>query len=125
MKRFLVIFLLNFLVKFCFAQNSKLVGAWHWGDSKTELSFFFKADSTISFHKGKKGDEILDKDLKQGRFVLKNNILTIKWTDNSTNNNAVKFINDNSFQVSLNENKNSTIKHDYIFRKVVDEEIIL
>ena len=85
---------------------------------------FFKKDGILSMHYGSKGDVILTKDLKNGTYILSNNLLTIKWSDNNVEQDKIKFIDKNSFILTLVDKGNKKQKGELIFRRVVDEDVI-
>ena len=85
---------------------------------------FFKQDGNVSMHSAAKGDVILTKNLKNGVYVLTNDLLTIKWADNKVENDKIKFLDKNSFQITFPDNENKNQKHEFVFKRVVDEEVI-
>src|SRR5438552_5153061 len=124
MKKTLFVLLLTFLLKSSFGQTPSLVGAWYWSDSTKETSIFFKQDGTVSMHSGIKGDAILTKNLRKGKYVLKKNLLVITWVDKDVENDKIKFIDKSSFRLTIADKKNKKLKHALVFRKVIDEEVI-
>jgi hypothetical protein len=124
MKKAIFILLFTFLIKFSFGQTPSLVGAWYWSDSTKETSMFFKQDGTVSMHSGIKGGVILTKNLRKGKFVLKNYLLVITWVDNNVENDKLKFLDKNSFQITLTDKQNKKLKRDLVFTKVIDEDVI-
>lgn len=85
---------------------------------------FFREEGKVSMHTVPKGGVILTKNLKEGNYVLKNNTLIITWADKTAENDKIKFIDKNSFQITLANKQNKNGKRVIVFRKVVDEEII-
>lgn len=118
MKRLLCILLFSFLTKLSFGQKPSIVGAWYWSDSIKEISMFFKQDGSVSMHAGPKGGTILPQNLKNGRYVLAAKLLTIKWSDNKIEKDAIRFTDKHSF-VLTTDNKTALT-----FKRVVDEEVV-
>lgn len=110
-------------IKIGLSQTRSLVGAWYWSDSTQQTSIFFKSGARILMHTGPKGEAILTKNLKEGTYTLKNNQLTVKWDDGEVQNNYIKFIAKSSFQVTFLDKQSKNQKRDFVFRKVVDEEV--
>jgi hypothetical protein len=124
MKKYLIALIFAFLVKSGFGQTTSLVGAWHWSDSTTETSIFFDKDGGVSMHSGLKGEVILTKNLRKGKYVIKTNMVVITWADNRVENDKFKFIDKNSLQISIPDKQATPTRRDLIFRRVVDEEVI-
>ena len=124
MKQLLTALLFTFLANFAFGQTNSIVGAWFWRDDSTQTSMFFKADGSMSMHSGPKGGIILTKNLKAGKYVLKNNLLVISWTDKTVENDKLKFLDKNTFQLTITHKAKTNKKRIFVFRKVVDEEVI-
>ena len=112
------------LIKTGSAQTDVLVGAWLWSDSTTNTSLFFKSGGKVLTHTGPKDGVILTKDLEAGTYTFKDNQLTIKWKDGKVQNGYLKFIDKYSFQITFIDKQNKNQKHDFVFRKVVGEEVI-
>jgi hypothetical protein len=110
-------------LKFAFAQKDSLVGGWYWSDSTRQSSMFFDQDGSFAMHTGPKGGVILGKNLKKGNYVLKNNLLEIKWVDGSLENSKIKFIDKNTFQIVILDKEKQKDKGKIIFRKVTDEVV--
>lgn len=121
MKKAIGIFLFLFLTKLSFGQTQSIVGAWFWSDSTKQTSMFFKQDGSVQMHSGPKGGVILTKNLKNGTYVLKSKLLTIKWSDDSVEKYSVKFVDRHSFVLT---NSVKSKKTDQKFRRVIDEEVI-
>ena len=78
----------------------------------------------MSMHTGLKNEAILEKYLKKGRYDLKNGILIITWSKNDVQKSGIRFIDNISFEIRLNEKQKHTPKRNFIFKRVVDEEVI-
>jgi hypothetical protein len=108
--------------KFSFGQSQRIIGAWRWSDSTTTISFFFNKDGSCSTHSGSKGEVILSKNTKKGTYSYAGEILTIKWDNSEIETNALKFIDENTIQISLtNKDKPKQKKQGLIFRRIFDE----
>jgi hypothetical protein len=71
-------------------------------------------------HTGPKGGVIITKNLKNGTYVLTNELLTIKWDDNKVEKDKIKFIDTRSFVLTI---AGKTKKTEHTFRRVIDEEV--
>ena len=106
-----------------FTQTQSLVGSWYWSDSTKQTSIFFKRSGSVLIHTGAKGEVILTKNLKEGTYTLKGNKLSLKWADGEMEYNDVKFLGEDVLRITFSDKKNRNQKRDYIFRKIVDEEV--
>lgn len=110
-------------IKTSFTQTNSLVGSWYWEDSTTTTSVFFKPDGSVQMHSGPKGEAILTNNLKDGKYKLKKNQLTIKWRDSKVERKYLKFLNKNTLQITFIDKQNMNQKRALVFRKVFDEEV--
>jgi hypothetical protein len=120
--------LLSFLILIgsirSYSQSKAITGSWLWQDSKTSISLFIKEDGTIEKHIGPVNEPVLGKNLKHGTYRLQDNQkLIIAWADKDTEADKVKLIDNVTLQIQLKDIKTNALKT-YIFKKVVDEEII-
>lgn len=88
------------LIAFCnagIAQKHIVIGAWYWSNATKEASIFLKKDGTIEMHSGKKGDVILPKNLKVGKYACNEDVFTITWSDNTKDTYNLNFVDKDSF----------------------------
>ncbi|NOT91979.1 hypothetical protein [Ferruginibacter sp.] len=125
MKKLFIITLFTFLIQCSLAQKYSIVGAWYWSDSTQAKSLFFDQDGGVSMHTGLNNNIIFEKQLRKGKWVFKNNTLLITWEQNNIERNIVKFIDRNILQLSLVVDKqNHKLKSSFIFKRIMDEEVI-
>jgi hypothetical protein len=92
MKTILSVIILTCFIKLSFAQSHNLIGAWFFNDSENQISMFIKHDGHISITSTGKGNVLFTKDLKEGTYTYKKNLLSIKWPDSNVQKYKVKFI---------------------------------
>ena len=124
MKKSMTVLLFTIVIKVTLSQTPSVVGAWHWSDSTTETSMFFNEDGTVAMHSGPKGSVILSDKLKNGKYSLAGNLLTLKWADNSLQKNEIRFVDKNTFRLTLTDKTSKKEKRQLIFRRVLDEEVV-
>ncbi|MDZ4795343.1 MAG: hypothetical protein SGI83_13765 [Bacteroidota bacterium] len=107
----------------CHSQSNNIVGVWLWRDSKTSFSLLINEDGTIETFSRPINDPTPAKNRKKGTFkFIDNKKLVITWADKSTETDKVKFIDNGTLKIELNNPEDHNLKI-YTFKKVFDEEV--
>ena len=123
MKKVIIILVYTIFINFSFGQTNSIVGAWYWSDATIAVSFSFKKDSSCSIHSGPRGEAILSKNTKKGTYTYSGTELIIKWQNAVVETNTLKFIDDNTIEITLaDKEKKKQKKRVLVFSRIVDEE---
>ena len=126
MKKIFLIVVIIFSTIIGYSQTRNFVGAWYWSDSTNtnRISIFVRNDSVLSQNSGLVNETIIDKNLRHGKYLLKNkSLLIIKWDDKTVEKDRIKFIDNNTIRITYSPQQKSSSTQVYIFRRVVDEEV--
>ncbi len=100
MRYLIIIITLLLLHQTALSQTPSLVGTWSFANDSSVISYYFKNDGGCFIHKGLKDGVILPENLKKGTYIVNDNLLLIKWADNSVEERKFVFINTNTLQLS-------------------------
>jgi len=108
-----------------YAQSKEIIGSWLFRDSSGSISFFIKENGTIEKRTGHDKEYIWNKTPQKGTYTFnKEATLVITWADKSIETNKVKFVDSLTAKIQfISEGVKS--KKAYVFKKIIDEEIIL
>lgn len=119
MSRILIILALFLATKTGLCQPPSHIGTWHYSDAATTTSVYLRKDGVIFIHKGAKDGVILAENLKKGTYELKDNLLTIKWADNSVEKRKLEFIDKDNFRLSTIGNEGSKKSESLVYTRFI------
>lgn len=124
MKKTLLASLLVLSSILSYSQSEKIIGSWYWRDSVNSISFFIKDKGVIEKRGGLINEDIWSRPPQKGKYTFtKESNLSIIWADKRTENGKVKFVDKFTIEIQFT-NPKSKAKQAYIFKKIVDEEVI-
>lgn len=125
MKKIFLLFAILLFALSGYSQSDKIVGAWLLRDSAESMHILFKRDGTIEERRGLVNEDIWNKEAKTGKYTLtEKGKLVITWAGNTIENREVKFL-DNFRNAHIRfSNKKNNQKKNYLFLRIVDEEVL-
>lgn len=124
MNKLLFVILFTSFAAISVAQENSIIGAWYSNDSMQTISLFLKPDGTVLMHSGKAGSVIIPEKMERGKYELKENTLSIQWSNGITQNYKIIFLDKHGFELTAKPNSKKKPNQVLIFRRVRDEEVI-